>query len=95
MVLADILSPIGAGLVSTFWLDTSKGKRIGYHIIYGFGIGVGLQQIGLAIQAVLARGDVPLGGAFSFFGMGLEGVILVSCSTSARRLCGAWYLPTS
>lgn len=29
MVPAGILSPIGAGLVPTFWLDTSEGKRIG------------------------------------------------------------------
>ncbi|MDI1488100.1 MAG: hypothetical protein OHK93_007374 [Ramalina farinacea] len=78
MILAGVLSPIGAGLVSTFWLDTSEGKWIGYQIIYGFGIGVGLQQTGLAIQAVLDRKDVPIGGAFNFFGMGLGGGIFVS-----------------
>lgn len=78
MILAGILGPIGAGLISTFWLSTSEGKWIGYQIIYGFALGLGLQQTSLAIQAVLARKDVPLGGAFNFFGMGLGGAIFVS-----------------
>ncbi|KAM0795818.1 hypothetical protein BDR22DRAFT_825710 [Usnea florida] len=29
MILAGTLAPIGAGLISTFWLDTSEGKWIG------------------------------------------------------------------
>ena len=58
--------------------DTSEGKWIGYQIIYGFGLGLGMQQTGLAIQAVLSRRDVPIGGAFNFFGMGLGGAIFVS-----------------
>ena len=78
MILAGILGSIGAGLISTFWLDTSEGKWIGYQIIYGFGQGLGLQQTALAIQAVLARRDVPIGGAFNFFGIGLGGAIFVS-----------------
>lgn len=78
MILAGILGPVGAGLISTFWLDTSEGKWIGYQIIYGFGQGLGVQQTGLAIQAVLARRDVPIGGAFNFFGIGLGGAIFVS-----------------
>ena len=78
MILAGILGPIGAGLISTFWLDTSEGKWIGYQIIYGFGQGLGVQQTGLAIQAVLARRDLPIGGAFNFFGIGLGGAIFVS-----------------
>ena len=99
MILAGILGPIGAGLMSTFWLDTSEGKWIGYQIIYGFGIGVGLQQTGLAIQAVLARRDVPIGGAFNFFGIGLGGAIFVSVTDNifinkfAANLIGIPKLP--
>ena len=78
MLLAGTLSSTGAGLISTFWLDTSEGKWIGYQIIYGAGVGLGLEQTGLAIQAVLDRKDVPIGGAFNFFGIGLGGAIFVS-----------------
>ena len=99
MILAGILGPIGAGLMSTFWLNTSEGKWIGYQIIYGFGLGVGLQQTGLAIQAVLARRDVPIGGAFNFFGMGLGGAVFVSATDNiftnhlATNLAGIPSLP--
>ena len=99
MILAGILGPIGAGLISTFWLNTSKGKWIGYQIIYGFGLGLGVQQTGLAIQAVLARRDVPIGGAFNYFGFGLGGSIFVSVADNifinhyAANLAGIPNLP--
>ena len=99
MILAGILGPIGAGLISTFWLNTSEGKWIGYQIIYGFGQGLGLQQTGLAIQAVLARRDIPIGGAFNFFGIGLGGAIFVSVTDNifinhyADNLAGIPNLP--
>ena len=99
MILAGILTPIGAGLISTFWLDTSEGKWIGYQIIYGSGLGLGIQQTGLAMQAVLARKDIPIGGAFDYFGMGLGGAIFVSVADNifvnhfAANLAGIPNLP--
>ena len=99
MILAGILGPIGAGLISTFWLQTSEGEWIGYQIIYGFALGLGMQQTNLAIQAVLSREDVPLGGAFNFFGMGLGGAIFVSVTDNifinhyAANLAGIPDLP--
>lgn len=75
---SSVLMPIGAGLITTLDLNSHSGKWIGYQILFGLGIGVGMQQGTLAAQTVLVRKDVPLGVALMFFTQQLGGAIFVS-----------------
>jgi hypothetical protein len=74
---STILLPIGAGLLSTFSVDISTGKWVGYEILFGFGVGFGFQQGNVAAQVVLAQGDIPTGVAIMFSSMFLGGSIFL------------------
>lgn len=73
-----IIMPIGAGLISTWNLDTDSGKWIGFQILFGIGLGLGMQQGSLAAQTVLKRHDVPTGISLMFFCQMLAGAIFIS-----------------
>jgi MFS family permease len=77
-IASSCLMPIGAGLISTFKVDTSTGTWIGYQIILGFGIGLGLQHGPIAVQTVLEPKDVPTEISLVFFCQQLGGAIFVS-----------------
>ena len=78
VLLASVLIGIGSGLLSTFTVDTGAGKWIGYQIIFGAGVGFGMQQPLIAAQTVLKKKDVPLGTAIVMFSQILGGAIFVS-----------------
>ncbi|KAJ2896437.1 uncharacterized protein MKZ38_005564 [Zalerion maritima] len=78
LILGSVLSAVGAGLLMMWEVNTPKPVWIGYQIVYGFGVGMGQQQAGLAAQTVLPTKDVPIGVAFKFFGQNLGGAIMVS-----------------
>lgn len=75
---AAIVMPIGAGLISTWQVDTGHGKWIGYQVLYGFSLGLGMQQAQLAAQTVLKRVDVPTGLAIMVFMQTMGGAIFIS-----------------
>ncbi|QDS68975.1 hypothetical protein FKW77_008988 [Venturia effusa] len=75
-----VLASIGAGLLTTFHEDTNHSKWIGYQVLFGLGIGMGMQQSNLAVQTVLKHKDVPTGAALMFFWQSLGGTIFVSVS---------------
>ena len=78
MYISGLIMPIGAGLITMFTVDTGKGKWIGFQILAGFGIGMGMQQGALAAQTVLSKKDVPTGVSLMFFCQMLGGAIFVS-----------------
>ena len=78
MIISSIISSIGAGLITTWQVDTSLAKCIGYQILYGFGLGLGMQQSNVGVQTVLPRKDVPIGVSLIFFGQTLGGAIFLS-----------------
>ncbi|KAK3719945.1 hypothetical protein LTR37_004068 [Vermiconidia calcicola] len=78
MIASAVIMPIGAGLMTTFGLDTKQSIWIGYQIIVGFGIGIGMQQGSLAAQTVLEKEDVPTGVSLMFFCQMLGGAIFVA-----------------
>lgn len=78
MIASAILMSIGAGLLTTFTPETSHPKWIGYQVIFGFGIGLGMQQSNMAVQAILSKKDIPTGAALMFFAQSLGGAIFVS-----------------
>ncbi|KAI5779503.1 MFS transporter [Geopyxis carbonaria] len=73
-----VLATIGAGLLSTLDIDTSSGKWIGYQIIAGAGIGLGMQAPMIAAQTVLKDNDVPIGTSAMVFFQTLGGALFVS-----------------
>lgn len=75
-----VLSCIGAGLLTTWKVDTSSGYWIGYQIIYGFGVGFGMQQAIITVQAVLPLRDIPVGTAMAAFFMNFGGSLFVSAA---------------
>ena len=77
-IASAVLMPIGAGLITTWKVDTGKGMWIGYQVLLGVGVGVGMQQGGMAAQTVLSRKDVPIGVSLMFFMQQLGGAIFVS-----------------
>ncbi|EGD85348.1 hypothetical protein H112_06250 [Trichophyton rubrum D6] len=76
--VSTVLTSIGAGLLTTFTTETSKGKWIGYQIIFGAGVGTGLQLSIIAAQAVLPLEDVAVGTVIMMFCQTLGGALFVS-----------------
>ncbi|KAI6799798.1 MFS general substrate transporter [Hortaea werneckii] len=73
-----IIMPIGAGLISTWTVGTGSPKWLGFQFLFGFGVGLGMQQATIAAQTVLRKQDVPTGVALLFFAQQLGGAIFVS-----------------
>lgn len=88
MIASSIIMSVGAGMLTTWDVDTPRAKWIGYQVIYGFGIGLGMQQPNMAIQTVLPRKDIPTGTALVFFTQTLGGSLFVSVAQNifASRL---------
>jgi hypothetical protein len=76
--ISALAMPIGAGLISTWKVDTGRGEWIGFQILYGFSLGLGMQQAQLAAQTVLKRVDVPTGMALVVFMQTLGGAVFIS-----------------
>jgi hypothetical protein len=74
----SVIMSIGAGLLTTLQTDTASKKWISYQVLYGFGLGLGMQQAGMAAQTCLDKKDVMTGIALLFFMQGLGGSIFIS-----------------
>lgn len=61
MIVSSIFAAIGAGLLSTLTPESGHQMWIGYQAIMGIGIGLGMQQPLIAVQAVLDISQVPIG----------------------------------
>lgn len=77
MIACPVFMSIGAGLMMTFTADTSKGKWIGYQILFGIGFGIGNQQANIAAQTVLGKKDIAIGSALMMFAAQISGAIFV------------------
>lgn len=94
MIFGVCITAVGAGLLTTFEIDMSKGKWIAFQIVYGFGLGFCNQAPNMAAQTVLPREDVAIGASLMFFGQTLFGAIFTSVGQNvldnqlANRLTG-------
>jgi hypothetical protein len=96
MIASSVVMPIGVGLFTTFTPETGHAKWIGYQILFGFGLGLGMQQGSMAAQTVLAKKDVPTGVSLNFFAQQLGGSIFVSVGENIlvnRLLAGLSSIP--
>lgn len=82
MFVSTIFMSVGAGLISTFKVHTSSSAWIGYQVLYGLGLGCGMQQPSLAAQAVLAQEDVSIGISLMFFAQNFGGAVFSSVGQS-------------
>ncbi|KAF2645802.1 MFS general substrate transporter [Massarina eburnea CBS 473.64] len=78
MLLSSVLMSIGAGLLTTFDVNTGHSQWIGYQFIFGAGVGFGMQQTLVAVQSVLPKDDVPIGTAIMMFSQTLGGALFIS-----------------
>lgn len=78
MILCPCIMSIGQGLLITLKPDTGSSHWIAFQFLVGFGLGLGIQSTGLAIQATLPKEEVPTGLSITFFGQQLGGAIFVS-----------------
>lgn len=83
MIIATILTSIGAGLLTLFHPTISSASWIGYQALVGFGIGVGWQQPIVAVQAAVDINDVPITTAILSFTQTIGGSIFVSIAQTA------------
>ncbi|KAJ5964051.1 MFS general substrate transporter [Penicillium vulpinum] len=93
-IIGSCIMSVGAGLLTTFQMDTSEGKWIGYQIVYGVGLGLCFQVPNLAAQTILPKPDVPFGLALMLFGQLIGAAIFVSAGENilanqlVKRLSG-------
>lgn len=72
------VASVGAGLMTTWTVDVSTGRWIGYQILFGLGIGLGMQQSLVAAQAALPVADTAIGTTLPMFGQMFGGSLFVS-----------------
>lgn len=82
MYVSAILMSVGAGMTTTFQLNTGSSAWIGYQVLFGLGLGMGMQQPSMAAQTVLAQKDVSIGISLTFFAQSLGGAIFVCVGQS-------------
>ncbi|CAN8099893.1 unnamed protein product [Discula destructiva] len=78
MLASTVFMSVGYGLASTLKPDSSEGLWIGYQILAGAGMGFGMQQPLMAVQAVLNHKDLPTGTAIIVFCQTIGGSLFVS-----------------
>lgn len=78
MMASSAFMAIGVGLMSTWNIHSGSAQWIGYQIIYGFGVGLGMQQALIMAQTVLHIDDVPIGTALIMFMQTLGGALFIS-----------------
>jgi hypothetical protein len=77
MILCPTFMAVGAGLITTFTIGTSRGRWIGYQILFGIGFGIGNQQANIAAQTVLKNQDIAIGSALMMFAAQISGAVFV------------------
>ncbi|KAL2689937.1 hypothetical protein Neosp_004002 [[Neocosmospora] mangrovei] len=82
MFVATILTSVGSGLMTTFKTNTGHSAWIGYQVLFGLGLGTGMQQPSMAAQTVLSQSDVSIGISLMFFSQSLGGAIFICIGQS-------------
>jgi hypothetical protein len=78
MIAATICTAIGAGLLTTWTKDSGQGQTIGYQLLIGVGLGLGIIQPLIAAQTVLKLEDIPTGTTAMIFFQTLGAAIFIS-----------------
>ncbi|KAM0439913.1 hypothetical protein ACHAPT_001011 [Fusarium lateritium] len=82
MFVAAVLTSVGSGLMTTFKTNTGHSAWIGYQVLFGLGLGTGMQQPSMAAQTVLSQSDVSIGISLMFFSQSLGGAVFICIGQS-------------
>lgn len=77
MFVLVVLASIGAGVLTTFTPSTSEGMWIGIQVLYGAGLGIGMQQGSIAVQTTLTKKDISIGASLVLFAQQLGGALFI------------------
>lgn len=77
IILCSVITSAGAGMMTTLRVNSGNAEWIGYQVLAGLGMGLGMQLSGLAAQVVLAAEDVPVGASLMIFSQQLGSSIFV------------------
>jgi hypothetical protein len=80
LIACSIIMSIGAGMITTLSVDSGKAQWVGYQFLYGFGLGLGMQQAGMGAQTSHSKKDVMTGVSLMFFFQGIGGSIFISAA---------------
>lgn len=78
VICSSIVATVGAGLLTTLQPYNGPKEWMSWQVVFGWGLGLGMQQANLAVQACLPPDDVSTGLALMFFSQGLGGTIFVT-----------------
>ncbi|KAJ0124042.1 HC-toxin efflux carrier TOXA [Diaporthe amygdali] len=78
MTVASVFTAIGAGLLTTFQVDISDDKWIGYQIIYGIGMGLAAQTPLMVAQNVVALEDIAIASSLIMMMQAIGGSVFIS-----------------
>ncbi|KAE8139232.1 major facilitator superfamily domain-containing protein [Aspergillus pseudotamarii] len=82
LIGSTAIAAVGTGLITTYSVDISTGKWIGYQILVGAGVGAGFQIPMTAVQTVLPPEDIPVGTAAVMFFQTLGGALFIAVGQS-------------
>ncbi|KAG6163553.1 hypothetical protein E4U11_001863 [Claviceps purpurea] len=77
MLISTVLMSVGAGMLSTLAVESPPAHWIGYQLLFGIGVGLGMQQTMVAVQASLEGADVAIGTAIVIFSQTLGGALFI------------------
>lgn len=78
ILVETALLTAGAGLITTFWLDTSFSKWFGYQVLMGLGTGICFQAPIIVVQNVLPQHLIPQATASVQFFQALGGSVFIA-----------------
>lgn len=82
MIACAAITAVGSGLLTLLKVNSAARKWIGYQIIFGVGLGLGMQQPLIAVQACLGTEDVATGTAIVVFAQTIGGSIFLLAAQS-------------
>ncbi|EED18483.1 efflux pump antibiotic resistance protein, putative [Talaromyces stipitatus ATCC 10500] len=88
VIASTIITSIACGLLSLLSPTSDAGQWIGFQLMVGIGIGLGMQQAAVIVQQTLPPEDIPLGIASVTFFQASGPAIMVSVAQNVfnRRL---------
>ncbi|TGO65125.1 hypothetical protein BELL_1020g00020 [Botrytis elliptica] len=78
IIVSSIIAPVGAGLLTTLQVNSGPKEWMSWPVVFGSGLGLGIQQISLAVQASLPDDDISIGLALIPFFQTLGDTIFVT-----------------
>ena len=77
-VASSVLTTVGAALMTTFSADEASPRWIGYQVVFGAGVGLGVQLGVMAVQTTLETRDIAVGIAIVSFAQYLGGAVCLA-----------------